>query len=1284
MKRRWLSILTALALSLSLLPGTAWAESGTPDQPADPPDDAVARVTYWTESDNRIQVEKCKTFEAAWDIATAAIHATITLLQDAIVEEQLVMGTGEVTLSSKGSCTLTTKAGVDVGSGVLTIENCSIKSPVTCLTVRSGGVVRLLSCTIESESADASPAVRVNGGEFTMDVIDNASCGIKGTHTALHIDAGTVNLYRGTFEGDTYSIFMVSGTLADLLPIRDQFTSCYFAKEDADGELTRIEDLAHQSLTEKIVVDVCLHPSAHYEPLDDNNFHRITCDTCGLDRPAPCSYNCTMIDAEKHTAQCGRCLRERSEEHIFSPELVSENNISAKLIEKCFCKFEKQSIATLTIIIPDEVIYGQKGQELSFKIEPETALPLDETRIEWRVSGVDTLTGKNFPLTDLTAGEYSGQFEFGYGTSDEPIGPFYHNFSFTVTPATPEITINVPNSIQKPGDEVPVDVSVKHPTNAAMADLPAPWVTISYDTDDDTGDWEQSLPPNVDKFTIPEGTPEGTVITITAATLEDPNRYNAAAKTVEVMVTGKTPVTVSGIEVKDKTYDGKPLEPAGGPVLTTADGDKLEGLSVKYTWNTTDGKAPVDAGTYELTLALEGDGSDRYILTNGTLAAAISKAKITITADDKTCTDVSKLPKWTYTVKGLAENEQLKKEPVPACDTSAPDENGAYTITVSGAEVPDTKNYEEEIEYVSGKLTVTSVPLVTITGVTVEDKAYDGKAAEPSGTVKITTQDGTELKDVKPLYTWSDAEGKKLDSAPVNAGSYKLTISVPADSGYTGSKELSFTIRQAPLSGEPAFTKVTASGKTLADVTLSKPDGWPAGSFVWKGGDKTAVEQGTAYEYTFTPTDPNYAPYTRSITPWEKASDQPDDPDKPDKPDDPDKPDKPDQPDKPDKPDQPDTPVTPPAQTATRVEVNFGLRTVPAGLAGNPYLNTTAKIIAAMESRMAQLMGGTSQWDMAVYDVALMASPDGGATWAPASKDNFPANGRITVTIPYPTGTNSSSRFTVVHMFTTGDFGKTPGGMEVPAVFNTPYGIRFDVTGLSPIAVAWSSPGSAAVSVQPVRPSASVRPREPSNAVTNPGGPPETKKPAEKQPCGGGALCPSGRFRDLGGAGTWYHDAVDYMLEHELMNGYENGTFGPNDRLSRAMVAQILYNKEGRPSIAGGGFSDVPSGAWYAQAVSWASIRGIVTGYGDGRFGPEDYITREQLVIILWRYAWRPASSLEVLPFAVTSQDSVDALCAMRWAVESGILDTSSGMITSSGYATRAETAQMLVNFWEQ
>ena len=187
-----------------------------------------------------------------------------------------------------------------------------------------------------------------------------------------------------------------------------------------------------------------------------------------------------------------------------------------------------------------------------------------------------------------------------------------------------------------------------------------------------------------------------------------------------------------------------------------------------------------------------------------------------------------------------------------------------------------------------------------------------------------------------------------------------------------------------------------------------------------------------------------------------------------------------------------------------------------------------------------------------------------------------------------------------------------------------------------------------------------------------------------EEPCDGGADCPSRAFTDLS-ADAWYHGAVDYVLVNDIMGGCGNGLFAPDGDLSRAQLCQILYNREGRPVVTGGSpFADVEGTAWYADAVLWAAGEDIVGGYGNGLFGPEDPITREQLAVILWRYAGSPAGDHTLTGYTDTDEISSWAMEALLWANGNGVLNgDGSGHLMPKGGATRAQTAQMIKNFME-
>ena len=163
---------------------------------------------------------------------------------------------------------------------------------------------------------------------------------------------------------------------------------------------------------------------------------------------------------------------------------------------------------------------------------------------------------------------------------------------------------------------------------------------------------------------------------------------------------------------------------------------------------------------------------------------------------------------------------------------------------------------------------------------------------------------------------------------------------------------------------------------------------------------------------------------------------------------------------------------------------------------------------------------------------------------------------------------------------------------------------------------------------------------------------------------------------------AWYIKAVEYVATEGLMGGYPNGKFGPNNQISRAEFAQIMYNKAGRPNAGTSIFSDVKSGQWYAKAVNWAAEQKVVSGIGNNLFAPERDITREELATMLWRYAESPKPVKTTLDFTDANKVSNFAKEALLWANENGIISgKGNGILDPKGNATRAEAAQMLMNY---
>ena len=175
------------------------------------------------------------------------------------------------------------------------------------------------------------------------------------------------------------------------------------------------------------------------------------------------------------------------------------------------------------------------------------------------------------------------------------------------------------------------------------------------------------------------------------------------------------------------------------------------------------------------------------------------------------------------------------------------------------------------------------------------------------------------------------------------------------------------------------------------------------------------------------------------------------------------------------------------------------------------------------------------------------------------------------------------------------------------------------------------------------------------------------------------ATCQSKAMTDVD-KNAWYHEAVDYALAGGIMSGYNATTFGPSDTLSRAMVVQVLYNKEGQPAISGKhAFTDVPADQWFNNAVTWGTQNGVMGGYGDGKFGPNDSVTIEQIAVILWNYSGNPAFSGKADSVGAYSGWAANALA---WAVENDIL-AGVPFTNATENATRAQTAQMLMNYLE-
>ena len=180
--------------------------------------------------------------------------------------------------------------------------------------------------------------------------------------------------------------------------------------------------------------------------------------------------------------------------------------------------------------------------------------------------------------------------------------------------------------------------------------------------------------------------------------------------------------------------------------------------------------------------------------------------------------------------------------------------------------------------------------------------------------------------------------------------------------------------------------------------------------------------------------------------------------------------------------------------------------------------------------------------------------------------------------------------------------------------------------------------------------------------------------------------CPSAAFTDVQQT-DWFHQAVDFMVENDVMHGTSETTFEPESDVSRGMVAVVLWRLADCPVVNYlMPYNDIASGTYYTEAVRWASSEQIVTGYDEQSFGPEDPVTREQLAAMLYRFAQSEGMTAVNLSenlsgFADAAQASSYAVQPLNWAVGSGIINGDGGLLKPQGTATRAQTAQILMRY---
>lgn len=703
------------------------------------------------------------------------------------------------------------------------------------------------------------------------------------------------------------------------------------------------------------------------------------------------------------------------------------------------------------------------------------------------------------------------------------------------------------------------------------------------------------------------------------------------------------------------------LELSGG---TISSGDKaivctnstLRGIlkndgAVRYAYyrnNTT----PITDGLYDSVLSagsytVKPCGHERAATAPiaGTEAHGVSCPACGYTADAETCAYETWVDQGDGTHKGVCVCGREKTEAHTCAEKWSPVWNER--------EVTITYPCEKECGYteICGKVTV-SADHLEIPYAQTQTLSLTSTLPDSTFTWTVSSGEGGGEAADTPLST----ESSCTLPGDWNVGEYHVSWAVAwtGDGGQTVDGGVVVTVTPATLTGKPAFG--SGEGKTLGEVEVTYPESWPeGGTFAWEAGAGTQVVRGTSYAYTYTSPDGNYAA-SGSVVLWAAPS----------------------------------TggggggyvPPTPPVSTGTTTE------------GGTPTTETTAVPTASVSGGKATATVDTSTGG----EIVKQAVANDSETVVIAPKITGDVS-KTEVSIPASTvgqlGSQTSASLTVSTpvadvTIPNGGLGSlgSAGGTVIVAAEKTGNTVELTVTAGG--RAVESVPGGVTLTV----PAENTTPGTVAVLVHGDG----TREVVRKSAASDGSITipldgpakleivdNSKRFDDVPATG-WVAKAAAFVSSHELFQGTAPGRFSPDAPMSRGMLAVVLHNLENNPAQAlTGAFADVSGGQWYAEGVAWAEAQGIIGGYGNGRFGPNDSVTREQLAVMLWRYAGSPAATDRELHFADADRASDWAVEALCWATENGILDgKGGGILEPTGQATRAETAQMLMNFMEK
>ena len=528
----------------------------------------------------------------------------------------------------------------------------------------------------------------------------------------------------------------------------------------------------------------------------------------------------------------------------------------------------------------------------------------------------------------------------------------------------------------------------------------------------------------------------------------------------------------------------------------------------------------------------------------------------------------------------------------------------AYTVTIA------TTNYTD----ITGALTFKLVDKTDVSGsITFADGTltYNGAGQKYEKATTSTTAAGTPVWTY--TYATADATASLDGGLPKTAGTYTVTA-----------KYATLTVSKATPTGAPTCTKITTSGKTLADAPLAIGTIAPAGgTLAWDMAANTVVAANTAYGWTYTPADTaNYKALTGSLTPYAVSSGGGGG--------------------------GGSSAATPSVSDKAAKELKNAKEgsTVTIDMKGETKLPASViKEIAGKDVTVELDMGGGMVWSFNGLDV-----PKGGVSLDLGVKTG-------TKTIPAKiinalTGEATTIQLQLDHNGPFGmslklsvDLGKKHDGLYANLYFYNP-----KISALEFRSAGMISGGKASWAFDHASDYAIVIDKESHEPMT---------------------------FTDVPDT-AYYAEAVNWAVAKKITGGVGNNLFAPNDPCTRAQIVTFLWRAAGSPGPKTmSGFSDVPADSYYAKAVAWAVENGITGGTGDGKFSPDATCSRAQAVTFLYRASGAPAVSGNAA-FSDVAPNAYYA-AAVKWAEKNGITGgIGGGLFGSDNNCTRAQIVTFL------